>query len=329
MVVAFHLGGVPYMGGYAVFGFYALSGYLMTLIMQNNYGYTLSGGSKYALNRFLRIYPMYWVSIGFSVILIYFLGESYTAEYHSAIRLPSDATDIIRNVALIFPSLDTIRLTPPAWALTVELFYYFLIGLGASRYKTVSLLWLTISIIYHVVVNIRHLDADYYYFSIPAASLPFATGAVIFHYRPELSKYLYKIGGGVKEYLPFLIFAGILLNWLVAYVVEQFGGIYFYLNYFLCALMIVVLSERKSLPFITRKFDKYMGDFSYPIYLIHYQVGLVVLYLMNAAGLNSSRPDLALMFTSIPVIFLAAWALTVMIERPIESVRTRIKSRGA
>lgn len=32
-VVISHLGSAPYMGTYAVFGFYALSGYLMTLIM--------------------------------------------------------------------------------------------------------------------------------------------------------------------------------------------------------------------------------------------------------------------------------------------------------
>ena len=40
MIVALHLGGVPVIGGYAVFGFYILSGYLMTLIMQTSYGYS-------------------------------------------------------------------------------------------------------------------------------------------------------------------------------------------------------------------------------------------------------------------------------------------------
>lgn len=41
MVVALHLGGIPKIGAYAVFGFYCLSGYLMTLIMQTNYGLLL------------------------------------------------------------------------------------------------------------------------------------------------------------------------------------------------------------------------------------------------------------------------------------------------
>jgi len=46
MVVALHLGGIPKIGAYAVFGFYCLSGYLMTLIMQTNYGYTATGVTK-------------------------------------------------------------------------------------------------------------------------------------------------------------------------------------------------------------------------------------------------------------------------------------------
>ena len=55
MVVALHLGGLPVVGAYAVFGFYVLSGYLMTLIMQDRYGYTASGRSAYAVNRFLLV----------------------------------------------------------------------------------------------------------------------------------------------------------------------------------------------------------------------------------------------------------------------------------
>lgn len=61
MVVFLHLGGVPRIGAYAVFGFYCLSGYLMTLIMQTTYGYSFQGVIKYGINRFLRNYP----SIGF------------------------------------------------------------------------------------------------------------------------------------------------------------------------------------------------------------------------------------------------------------------------
>ena len=50
-VVVDHLGGVHGMGTYAVFGFYVLSGYLMTMVLHRTYGYSISGFSRYALNR--------------------------------------------------------------------------------------------------------------------------------------------------------------------------------------------------------------------------------------------------------------------------------------
>ena len=43
MVVLLHYADVPMIGQYAVFAFFSLSGYLMTFIMQQNYGYTARG----------------------------------------------------------------------------------------------------------------------------------------------------------------------------------------------------------------------------------------------------------------------------------------------
>ena len=47
---------------YAVWGFYVLSGYLMTLVLNEKYGPSINGLKRYAYNRFLRIYPLYWAA---------------------------------------------------------------------------------------------------------------------------------------------------------------------------------------------------------------------------------------------------------------------------
>jgi peptidoglycan/LPS O-acetylase OafA/YrhL len=326
MVVALHLGGLPLIGGYAVFGFYTLSGYLMTLIMQTNYGYTLSGVSKYAANRFLRIYPMYWVSIAFSAILVWLLGEQFTSTYHKSIYLPKDFLEIFKNIAIFFPFLESPRLTPPAWALTVEIFFYILIGLGLSRKKRIIKIWFTLSVIYHLIALILHLDFEHRYFTVFAASLPFSTGALLFHYKSELIERIDRIQGNLGEFLPYIIVFLILLNWFLGNCTGGLEGIHFYSNYILCSLIVVVLSERKKLPYINKKFDKWMGDFSYPIYLIHYQVGLIVIVIFKAVGIGLERPSLMLMFISMPLIFVFSWMLTVALERPIESLRTKVKS---
>jgi len=48
MVMSYHLFvGILPLGTYAVFGFYVISGYLMTLVMHESYGY--SGGVRWLL----------------------------------------------------------------------------------------------------------------------------------------------------------------------------------------------------------------------------------------------------------------------------------------
>lgn len=328
MVVALHLGGIPKIGAYAVFGFYCLSGYLMTLIMQTNYGYTSTGVAKYAVNRFLRIYPIYWISLLLSATLVWYLGSDFTSTYHQSIYLPGDFSELIKNILLFFPFRESPRLTPPAWALTVEIFFYILIGIGISKNKLVTLIWLVISLLYHGYALIFQLGWGQRYFSILAASLPFSTGALIFHYRHKYIKYINQLTGGTYYYLPFFLVSAIIVNWGLGVLLGRSTGVFFYGNYILCAFTVLVLSDRKELPYINKKFDKWMGDFSYPIYLIHYQVGLVVLVLFDKSGIELKRPDLILMAVSIPVILMCSWIIIITFERPIEFIRYKIKTNN-
>ena len=329
MVVASHLGGIPYTGTYAVFGFYILSGYLMTLIMQVNYGYTKTGLVKYGINRFLRIYPIYWTSISFSAVLILALGEEYTSHYHETMYLPQNVIDVCKNIFLFFPSHDKPRLTPPAWALTVEIFYYILIGLGISKDRKVVLYWLGLSMFYHILALALKANWDHRYFSIPAASLPFATGALIYHYKQNLLKCLNQIIVTANPYMPFLIFLSILINCYVGYISGKSHTLFFYTNYLLCTIMVVILSERKALPLVSKKLDNWLGDFSYPTYLFHYQAGLLVVAIMDKTGFPHIRPDISIMLTSIPLILVFSWFITIAIERPIELIRNLIKKSVA
>ena len=325
MVVALHIGGVPVIGVYAVFGFYVLSGYLMTLIMQRNYGYTWRGRYKYAINRFLRIYPIYWVSIALSALLIFLLGSEYTSSYHQAIYLPGNLTETLNNVFIFFPLREWPRLTPPAWALTVELFFYICIGLGLSRNRKIVLYWFCISVLYHVAIVVSGLEWKYRYFTIPAASLPFSTGALLFHYNNDIMSYVRKVNGAIYNYLPLIVFSGLLVNWISGYLLGISEGVSFYLNYIMCAFMVAVLSERESLPYVTRRMDKWLGDLSYPIYLVHYQVGLIVIVLMARWGIEFERPDIILMIISVPLILVVSWLIASSIEKPIEVLRSRVK----
>jgi peptidoglycan/LPS O-acetylase OafA/YrhL len=334
MVVALHLGGLPAIGNYAVFGFYLLSGYLMTFIMQENYGYSRSGLFKYALNRFLRIYPLYWVCIALSAAIIVYTGSGFSFAYHHSLYLPKNAIEVLKNLFIFFPVMESPRLTPPAWALTVEIFFYICIGLGLSKTKNRVVFWLAISVIYHLVALVAGTDR---YFTIFAASLPFSTGAFIYYAKQNLLKKVSFQSEKIQDFLPLILFSGVLMNWLLGAVlrlsiddsaddsVKTINIIFFYSNYLLCALMVVVLAQRKTLPFISRSFDKSLGDLSYPIYLIHYQVGLIMVVILNRMGIEIKHPDIRFMLLCLPFIFIVSWIISRTVEQPIERLRNRVK----
>ena len=332
LVVALHLGGAKKIGAYAVFGFYCLSGYLMTLIMQSTYGYARDGVFRYALNRFLRIYPIYWVSIALSGVLVLWLGSAWTRGYHETIYLPGSAWEIFKNIALFFPAREAPRLTPPAWALTVELFFYILIGAGLSKSKLITTGWFVISLAYHGAALILHFGWEHRYFTVAAAALPFSTGAMIYHFKDQLGQLVAYEGRGWKRYLPVYGVILMIVNWAVGIGLWKFLGwnaldsVFFYLNYLICGSMVVLLMQRTELPLINRAIDKWLGDFSYPIYLIHYQVGILVLVLLGAFGVSISRPSPLLFIAALPFIFLISFVITVLLERPIEVIRARVKS---
>ena len=268
---------------------------------------------------------MYWVSIAFSAILVVIVGEGFTRTYHGAIYLPKNYTEVIRNVFLVLSHNGSPRLSPPAWALTVELFYYILIGLGISRTRRRVHWWLFIGLAYHVIVVGMGLDGEYRYYPIPAASLPFATGAIICHYRSKLHGLLARLSVTARGIMPIVVFAVILTNWAVGQMARH-SGAYFYSNYVLCALMVAVLYERTTLPYVTRKFDKWMGDFSYPVYLMHYQAGLIVAVTSTMIGYPLERPDYLLFLLSFPLVFILSGVITLFIEKPIDLIRRRIKT---
>jgi len=55
----------------SVYCFFAISGFLITRICNETYALSFAGQSRFFLNRLLRIYPLYFVSLAFSTLIIY------------------------------------------------------------------------------------------------------------------------------------------------------------------------------------------------------------------------------------------------------------------
>ncbi|MBT8422801.1 MAG: acyltransferase [Gammaproteobacteria bacterium] len=325
LVVLLHFAFVPLIGEYAVFGFFALSGFLMTLIMQRNYGYTITGIGAFAVNRFLRIYPVYWAACVVSALVLLSLPYVQTTGWNNGYYMPDTFRDWLYNLALILRFSQKPALVSPAWALTVELFFYACIGLGLSRTRAITWIWFALSVAYTIWLLLTDPVWGHRYYTLGAASLPFATGALIWHYRDELQRLTGAVTG--IRFMPAFLFIGILANWYVGRKMGTQTGLSFYVNFLLCCLMIITLFPRRELPLISRRFDDWMGSLSYPLYVVHVPLAYPLRYMFQQIGIPIVRPEPLFFLLSVPFLILAAWLIAVTIEANTDRLRGWIKGR--
>ncbi len=329
-VVAFHLLLVPLIGAYAVFSFFVLSGFLMTEIVQRTYGYGPRGFARYMGNRALRLLPSYWFALVVTILVIAAVGTANVFMFHKVMGVPESLRDWLQNISMIFfnwlPKEEKPRLVPLAWALTVEIFYYIAIGLGASRTRVTSFVWLAFSLAYVLIIRqIYPEGGEYLYAAIPAGSLPFSIGALAWHYQADIRSQLAQLRLSDARVLVmgrWLLYAFILAaltatgwRWLA-----MFGN---WLNIIVSALIVVALfAVKPTQPW--RRIDKAIGNYSYPIYLLHLQMGLLAGVLLYGATTKSG-----------PWVFIVGLTFTLglasicarLIDPAVEQLRHRIRPR--
>lgn len=333
-VMLFHLLPIPVIGGYAVFAFFILSGFLMTTIMHESYGFTTVGVKKYAINRFLRLYPMYWAACATSIIAIIAIGAEYSGLYHAALFIPSDITAVLSNFTMIFPAFMpneiTPRLSPATWALTVEICFYILIALGISKTFKRTLIWLGCGISYYAISYILGLGNEYRYSAIIAASLPFSLGAFLYFKKEEifnLLKFL-KVSHPVTIMLLYvgnaMVFTFIAHYGLVGSksIITEIGK---YLNILFSVLVVASLFYRGH-EICNKKLDKSIGDYSYPLYLLHWQCGLFASYLLYQSPSRDFTQEGIISFILASVFVIAlSYILIILIDDSISKMRNRIR----
>ncbi|MDE2026612.1 MAG: acyltransferase, partial [Patescibacteria group bacterium] len=140
----------------AVQAFFVISGFYMTLILKEKY---INKNGSYFLfisNRFLRIYPTYWlillITIGLSYFWFYSGQQSefgyYQQFYHyskNSLFLYANPLDILRDITLLFrfdylqlnDDLHQYLLLGQAWTLVVELLFYAIAPFIVKRIRII------------------------------------------------------------------------------------------------------------------------------------------------------------------------------------------------
>jgi peptidoglycan/LPS O-acetylase OafA/YrhL len=330
-VVLYHLVGVRIIGQYAVFSFFVLSGFLMTTIMQGTYGYTRAGFVRYIQNRALRLYPSYWFALIVSLILITLFGARAIETFNFHMTIPQTAGEWLENISIIFVDWSPIdrspRLVPPTWALTVEIFYYAVIGLGLSRSRRLTISWVAVSLTFPIIAVVAFGGGAALYSTIFAGSLPFALGALTWHFRDELYRLMLASSLDrpailvVMRWLSWAFFAGshAITNqgWLV-----PLGN---YANVVISALIVCTLFHAKPEPGL-RQIDKKVGDYSYPIYLLHWQ-GTAIASMLIFGELVRGQTVRGIMAATLGLLITIIFGFVCVrfIDPAIERRRTRLR----
>ena len=155
-------------------------------------------------------------------------------------------------------------------ALRVELWFYVAIALGLGRNRWTARVWFAASVVYTLWLLARRTPFPERYVFIPACSLAFSFGCLIYHVRDRLPV--------IKTPWAALSAAG--LWWLHVWLAQNIPrgplvfGLYSSLLFSGFAMVTLMRLDPGELPAWIGKLDRYAGNLSYPMYLCHWGVGI-------------------------------------------------------
>ena len=288
---------------YAVWAFFVLSGYLMTYVLLHKYGLGKQGLKDFAFNRFIRIYPGYFVALGLALIVLVLMANYCIdgTELNYEFYMPHGLGWL--NAVTLLPFFPHNGLpVPVSNALSVEIGAYILIPLFAHARST-AWLALIVSVIatWSLGFNVNTFDERYVTF-LPCL-MTFAVGSLLCHYRQRLLTFVMPR----TSFVVWMIHGGL---WLVQ---DKWPWTYgLYTSAVLSAWVTLSLTAYKS-----SKLDVLLGETSYPMYLMHTTVAAC--FLMQF-GYSRSLSFFAVSFA---VAIMLSVVMALVLERPISRLKRR------
>lgn len=290
--------------------FFVISGYVMALTTSSTkHGFS---NSVYFLGkRFARIYLGYWPIFFLALILYYFHRPDYLA----------DKAVFQSFLLLIFGNYSELVIAP-AWSLTYELYFYFVVGLvlSSNLLKPIPTFLVISSLI--VLKSVFTNLGDYYlldFFFSPYV-FEFVFGYLLFYYWKYIS---------ARKWVFISLIIGT-ASLLLAVQLDASNG---YLRFTafgvfsVCLVWLMVLLEAHGL-FIFGGLLKRIGDSSYTLYLSH----TVLLGLFYSLGIReylvANNFALAGFLNCLVVIVFVSWVFYVFVEAPLyQRAKQRLRQR--
>jgi peptidoglycan/LPS O-acetylase OafA/YrhL len=269
---------VPWFAWEAVFAFYTLSGFLMTMTLHKKYGFTGPGLSAFCINRILRLWPAYLVILIITVAALYVapLGEIY-----GLLRAPQTSGEWAANLALVglvgsdFGHMVSMPLTlPNNWSLSVEVFCYALLtyfGKTPRRLLVLAALG-AVGLTYSTITCGQDTFYGEYCFQnrygvLQAGFIPFAIGGLVYFYQPAMRKLL------SKYQTPALASFGL------AFILSCVSAGPYTIAPFIGSIGMAVLLAADFEPYKSSRVVDFVGRSSYHLFLSHWILAALLIKL--------------------------------------------------
>ena len=361
-VLAWHLRPHGYLrltaldGGIAVISFFIISGFYMSMVISQKYRFLPNGRRRFFLNRFLRIFPLYFVAMVlqqlvfsidrvktvFTSTLHYSFTTHVTLIFLNLFKLGQDywqtfvevfstnqtlgATSSLQNFFTAVFGSNAFVYNPGAllvaqgWSLASELTYYLIaptiVGLAWYKGSTLGLMSLIVRFMFFIFLGGQYMGSWRTKF-FPSILVFFIIGHFSFLLYEKLKgTHFSKIAG--RFFL--LVWA-----WIIAFSFYNGGFLLGYeydgwLNW--CLYLFVGI----SIPFLfsltkNSNLDNFLGEFCYPVYLIHPAIIEIEFQHVRVAP--------AFHYVNIGIgILLLSYLMIVCVDRPINRIRNRISQNA-
>jgi len=313
-----------HLGAFAVTGFYVLSGYLITRVLQDVYRFD---GWSFWTNRVLKLFPVYYIGCVFALSLIASHPVETAKFLPSAWAARPTEIDWLAVAAIVPMGLGgyTFRPVPSIWSVGVELMNYALLFVFTARRASWAAATLAASMALHVLSLANGEPWSLRYAPAPAAALPFAIGALIYFGLRNRPAAIGRRGVviAVAAWCAVLVAVGATGG------IRATGGFDagFYANMLAVAGLVGALaaSEAGRHAVITSDADRQLGALAYPMFVTHWIVGFVVSQWM----FGGETRGLGLAFITLAATAALSWGLCLLQEAIVEPLRNRIRSSRA
>lgn len=346
-VVATHCGAIfniNFVGGQiAVQAFYIISGFYMTLILNEKYIKANNSYKLFISNRLLRLYPIYWTVLILSCaafVGFYFVSKSHHLpkfEYYFSVHKnlasfayligsniailgqdivmfmgisPADGTLFFtKNFAATNPPLHYFLIVPQAWTLAIEIAFYalapFLVRRKPSFIITLIILSLALRVILYNVFDLKNDPWTYRFF--PTEIVFFLLG--YFSYRLNL-----KIKNSENK-KAFIVFALMVVFTIIYQFIPDYKSSVIPFSFKEIGYLGLICISIPVLFNLTKKYkwDRWIGELSYPVYMSH----MLVYFVAVALPVSMLKTGWAMAVLTI----LCSIVLNKVIADPIERFR--------